>query len=110
LSTSPRFAETSFESTATLLGLQSSQTFSLFELTYTAVGAGTSSLTLGSDPLILADGDGTILPAPTVNAGSITVTGGTPPPVVPEPSTFVLLGTGGGLLLSTFKRRMQNRA
>ncbi|CAN5604128.1 hypothetical protein BH10ACI4_BH10ACI4_21530 [soil metagenome] len=99
-------AETSFESTADLLSLQGGLPFSLFQLTYKAVGAGTSSLTFGSSPLILADGDGSILPTPTLIAGSITVRGDViPPSPVPEPSTFVLLGTGGGALLSAFKRR-----
>ncbi len=95
-------AETSFESTATLLALQGVQPFSLFELTYKGTGVGTSSLTLGS-PLILADGSGTKLAAPTVVAGSITVQG-TPSPV-PEPSSLALLGTGCGSLMMYLKRR-----
>ena len=102
-------AETSFESTATLLALQATQPFSLFELTYEAVGVGTSSLTLGA-PLVLADGTGVMLGAPTVVAGSITVTGTMPPPPpppsqVPEPSSLALLGTGCGSLFVVLRRR-----
>jgi hypothetical protein len=105
-SNSVEVAEASFETTSTLLGLQSSQPFSLFELTYTGVGIGTSSLTLGSTPDILADGSGAILPNPTVGPGSITVQGTGPnPSPTPEPSTFVLLATAVGVLGSSVKRR-----
>lgn len=102
-------AETSYEETPTLLGLQSAQPFSLFQVTYTGIGVGTSSLTLGSQ-LYLVDGAGTILDAPSVTAGSITVTGtGTQPPpppsVVPEPSSLTLLSTGCGSLMVYLKRR-----
>jgi|GEM_PF-2348839 len=97
-------AETSFESTATLLALQSSQPFALFRLTYMGVGVGTSALTLG-DGSILADGNGTILSDPTVTPGSITVVedGGMSP--VPEPSTLVLLSSGVSVLMASVKRR-----
>jgi hypothetical protein len=97
-------AETSFESTATLLALQANQPFSLFQVTYTAVGLGTSSLTLGSSPEILADGSGKILTDPTVTAGSITVVNGGISPV-PEPSSFALLGSGACILIGAVKRR-----
>lgn len=103
-SSSVEAAETSFESSATLLGLQNSSPFSIFRLTYMGVGAGTSSLTLGS-PLYLADGTGAILPAPTVVAGSITVVGGTPVTTTPEPSSLALLGSGSSLLLVALRRR-----
>jgi hypothetical protein len=96
-------AENSYLSNPDLLALQSTQPFSLFQLTYTGIGVGTSSLTLGS-PLVLADGTGAKLDAPTVIAGSITVTGTTPPPV-PEPSSLALLSTGCGSLLLYLKRR-----
>ena len=100
-------AETSFEDTSTLSGLQAGQPFLLFELTYSGIGVGTSSLTLGANPEILADGSGAILTLPTVTAGSITVLGGTPPPtsVTPEPSSFALLASGAGALMTAVKRR-----
>lgn len=96
-------AETSFESTATLLALQSSQPFSLFRLTYTGVGVGTSALTLATGS-ILSDGAGNILSDPDVTPGSITVLDGGLSPV-PEPSTLALLGSGVSLLMATVKRR-----
>lgn len=96
-------AETSFLDTSALQGLQANQPFSLFALTYKAVGVGTSSLTLGSNPEILADGSGTILAAPTVTAGSITVTNNMG--VTPEPSTLLLVTTGGGAVAAFVRRR-----
>jgi len=96
-------AETSFESTATLLALQSSQPFSLFRLTYTGVGVGTSALTLAAGS-ILSDGAGNILSDPNVTPGSITVLDGGLSPV-PEPSTLALLGSGVSLLMATVRRR-----
>jgi hypothetical protein len=97
-------AESSNEATSTLLALQASQPFSLFQLTYKGIGVGTSSLTLGT-PLYLADGSGSFfpLPAPTVLAGSITVTG--PTSVTPEPSSLALLSTGYGTMLMYWRRR-----
>ena len=96
-------AEVSFESTATLLGLQGTQPFSLFSVTYQAVGLGTSTLTLGASPEYLADGDGTILADPSVVNGSITVMGTMA--ATPEPSSLVLLATGLGAAVTTLKRR-----
>jgi hypothetical protein len=96
-------AETSLESTSTLLALQSSQPFSLFRLTYLAIGVGTSSLTLGPN-LVLADGDGTILTTPDSTPGSITVVDSGVSPV-PEPSTLALLGSGVSILMASIKRR-----
>ncbi len=101
-------AEISFETTATLLALQDNQPFSLFSVTYNAVGVGTSALTLGSSPEYLADGSGTILPNPSVVNGSITVTNGTMT-VTPEPSSLVLLATGLGAIGATVKRRLRQR-
>lgn len=98
-------AETSLESTATLLGLQGSQPFSLFEVTYTGVGVGTSLLTLASSPEYLADGAGAILAAPTVVNGSITVLGKGGMSTTPEPSSLALLASGGGVIAAMLKRR-----
>jgi len=103
-SSSVEAAETSFETTATLLGLQGTQPFSLFAITYNAIGVGTSTLTLGSFPEILADGSGNKLALPTVTAGSITVVNGSPS-TVPEPSTLVLMMSGLGVLGSAVRRR-----
>jgi hypothetical protein len=99
-------AETSLAATAALLALQSTQPFSLFELTYKGVGVGTSSLNLGNlANEYITDGGGIILPNPTVTAGSITVLGTVPVTTTPEPSTWLLVTSGAGMLTSAIKRR-----
>ena len=82
-------AETSLETTTTLQGLQTTQPFALFRITYLGVGPGTSPLTV-TTPLVLSDGAGNVLPVTASGTASITVTGNVG--TVPEPSSFFLLG------------------
>ena len=89
-------AELSLETTATLLGLQSSQPFALFHVDFQGNGLGVSPLTFKAAPRILGDGNGGAITLDTVGSGSITVLGGTG---VPEPSTLGLLALGGLAML-----------
>lgn len=86
---------------ATLFALQStpSGSFVLATLTFNGIGNGTSSLTLS--PGILSDETGNEILTTALNS-SITVSGDEP--VIPEPSTWMLLATGVGAL-AIYRRR-----
>jgi hypothetical protein len=100
-------SEVSFEDSATLDGLQSSPPFSIFRLTYTATGVGTSTLGFALTPRDLSDGAGNLIAstALTFGTGSITVTG--TGSGVPEPAAFLLssLGLGFAALLRCRQQR-----
>ena len=95
-------AETSFETTATLLGLQAGQPLSLFQITYSALSPGTSQLLFGLSPRILADGTGGFIPITTAETASITVQG---TEITPEPKSLGLLTGGMLVLLAAFRLR-----
>jgi hypothetical protein len=83
--------EVSLEDTATLLGLQASQPFSLFRISYQGIAVGSTVLTLKNSPRVVSDGDGTIIPFTNTATATINVVGteGT----VPEPSSWILLAS-----------------
>jgi hypothetical protein len=83
--------EVSLEDTATLLGLQSSQPFSLFRISYQGIAVGSTILTLKSTPRVVSDGDGTIIPFTNTATATINVVGSTD--TVPEPSSWILLAS-----------------
>jgi len=97
-------AELSLETTATLLGLQTSQPFALFHVDFQGIGLGVSPLSFKASPRILGDGNGSAITLDSVGTGSITVLGGTG---VPEPSTIGLFAVGGLALLG--KRLLHQR-
>ena len=73
----------------------------------------TTGFYLGTWPLILSDTrDGPTdfpgLPAPAITDGTITIRGEQPPPIIPEPSTFVLVSLGG-VGLARWRRRAGRR-
>ncbi|HYI94948.1 MAG TPA: cohesin domain-containing protein [Bryobacteraceae bacterium] len=85
----------------TLFGLQASPTgsFVLATLKFNAIGGGTSALTI--DPGVLSDELGNQISA-TAQNGSVTVRANGP--IVPEPSTWLLLASGFGAFV-VYRRR-----
>lgn len=77
------------EEPATLLGLQGA-TVTLATLRFATPGIGVSALTFSDSPLVISDEEGNVLPV-SLNTGSITVAREGDDPVVPEPSTGLLL-------------------
>lgn len=91
--------ESSFESVADLEALQP-DAFTLFTITFNAIGAGTSSLALGVNALGNASGAGLAFDA--LNSGSVSVAGA---PAVPLPAAAWLMLTGVAGVGSLVRRR-----
>jgi hypothetical protein len=91
--------ESSFESVADLETLQP-DAFTLFTITFNALGAGTSALSLGVNAL--GNASGAALSYDALNSGSISVAGA---PAVPVPAGVWLLLSGVAGVGSFLRRR-----
>jgi hypothetical protein len=93
-------SEISLETPLDLIALQPGQTATLLTLVFDTIALGTSPVNIG----LVAIGDENGLPhgVVTLTPGSITVI--EPNGVIPEPSSLLLFGSVGGLLLWRLKR------